>query len=201
MPASQATIPPARTTVPQNAGATVVNRRGFMIPSPPKAHLSHAAQPSTRRVDFSDQDMAAQWRKPQVIIFSRKCCPNAPRRRQAVCCVNYSPTATPSLGRSSGHHHRRGTPHGERHDPNGVGSTARSASARRRTWARRACCYFGVSTSNRFLISAVGRSIPDLSAGNRKVRSTPAGSTGRRNTGAKSLCWGFKLQSLTWSFI
>ena len=117
--------------------------------------------------------MAAQWRKPQVIIFSRKCCPNAPRRRQAVCCVNYSPTATPSLGRSSGHHHRRGTPHGERHDPNGVGSTARSASARRRTWARRACCYFGVSTSNRFLISAVGRSIPDLSAGNRKVRSTP----------------------------
>jgi hypothetical protein len=34
-----------------------------MISSPPKAHLSHAAQPSTRRVDFSDQDMAAQWRK------------------------------------------------------------------------------------------------------------------------------------------
>src|SRR2546430_2203975 len=28
-----------------------------------------------------------------------------------------------------------------------------------------------------------------------------AGSTGRRNTGVKSLCWGFKLQGLTWSFI
>ena len=28
-----------------------------------------------------------------------------------------------------------------------------------------------------------------------------AGSTGRRNTGIKSLCWGFKLQGLTWSFI
>src|SRR6266481_4155150 len=36
-PASQPTITPARTSVPQNAGATVVNRRGFMIPSPPKA--------------------------------------------------------------------------------------------------------------------------------------------------------------------
>src|SRR5438046_1431959 len=28
-----------------------------------------------------------------------------------------------------------------------------------------------------------------------------AGSTGRRNTGAKSLCRGFKLQGLTWSFV
>src|SRR6202047_5086442 len=32
-------------------------------------------------------------------------------------------------------------------------------------------------------------------------RSAPAGSTGRRNTGVKSLCWGFKLQGLTWSFV
>src|ERR1700676_3510110 len=31
-------------------------------------------------------------------------------------------------------------------------------------------------------------------------RSIPAGSTGRRNTGVKSLCWGFKLQGLRWSF-
>src|SRR5258708_3904814 len=29
----------------------------------------------------------------------------------------------------------------------------------------------------------------------------PAGSTGRRNTGIKSLCWGFKLQGLTWPFV
>src|SRR5256714_4580495 len=36
-PASQPTITPARTSDPQNAGTTVVNRRGFMIPSPPKA--------------------------------------------------------------------------------------------------------------------------------------------------------------------
>src|ERR1700692_4478993 len=35
-PASQATIHPARTIVPHNA-ATVADRRGFMIPSPPKA--------------------------------------------------------------------------------------------------------------------------------------------------------------------
>src|SRR6185503_10153705 len=28
-----------------------------------------------------------------------------------------------------------------------------------------------------------------------------AGSTGRRNTGVKSLCCGFKLQGLTWSFV
>jgi hypothetical protein len=28
-----------------------------------------------------------------------------------------------------------------------------------------------------------------------------AGSTGRRNTRVKSLCWGFKLQSLAWPFV
>jgi hypothetical protein len=28
-----------------------------------------------------------------------------------------------------------------------------------------------------------------------------AGSAGRRNTGVKSLCWGFKLQGLTWPFV
>src|SRR6267378_6091699 len=33
------------------------------------------------------------------------------------------------------------------------------------------------------------------------VRSWGAGSTGRRNTGVKSLCWGFKLQGLTWPFV
>jgi starvation-inducible DNA-binding protein len=32
-------------------------------------------------------------------------------------------------------------------------------------------------------------------------RLQAAGSTGRRNTGVKSLCWGFKLQGLTWSFV
>ena len=35
----------------------------------------------------------------------------------------------------------------------------------------------------------------------RVVQPRPAGSTGRRNTGVKSLCWGFKLQGLTWSFV
>src|SRR6478609_4627588 len=34
-PASQPTIHPARTTVPQKVGATIVNRRGFMMLSPP----------------------------------------------------------------------------------------------------------------------------------------------------------------------
>src|SRR6202521_2100121 len=38
-------------------------------------------------------------------------------------------------------------------------------------------------------------------AGRRHFRSTPAGSTGRRNTGVKSLCRGLKLQGLTWSFV
>src|SRR6266550_5854317 len=33
------------------------------------------------------------------------------------------------------------------------------------------------------------------------VRCWVAGSTGRRNTGVKSLCWGFKLQGLTWPFV
>ncbi len=86
-PASQATIHPARTTVPQNAGATVANRRGFMIGRLQRLHLSHAAQPSMRRADFSDQDMTAQWRKLQVINFSKECYTNALRRRQAVLCI------------------------------------------------------------------------------------------------------------------
>src|SRR5712671_5403298 len=71
-PASQPTMTPARTSDPQNAGATVVNRRGFMIPSPPKAPPEHAAQPSTRLADFSDQDMTAQWRKLQAHQFFQK---------------------------------------------------------------------------------------------------------------------------------
>src|ERR1700736_1128164 len=33
------------------------------------------------------------------------------------------------------------------------------------------------------------------------VRFQGAGSTGRRNTGVKSLCWRFKLQGLAWSFV
>jgi hypothetical protein len=33
------------------------------------------------------------------------------------------------------------------------------------------------------------------------VLYSSAGSTGRRNTGVKPLCWGFKLQGLTWSFV
>src|SRR5258707_677911 len=33
------------------------------------------------------------------------------------------------------------------------------------------------------------------------VRYRVAGSTGRRNTGVKSLCWGFKLQGLTGAFV
>jgi hypothetical protein len=34
-----------------------------------------------------------------------------------------------------------------------------------------------------------------------RFRSTSASSTGRRNTGIKSLCWRFKLQGLAWSFV
>jgi len=32
--------------------------------------------------DCSDQDVPAQWRKLQVINFSKECCPNATRRRK-----------------------------------------------------------------------------------------------------------------------
>jgi hypothetical protein len=41
----------------------------------------------------------------------------------------------------------------------------------------------------------------EVAAVRRDVCFTPAGSTGRRNTGVKSLCWRFKLQGLTWSFV
>src|SRR5947207_3906362 len=44
-------------------------------------------------------------------------------------------------------------------------------------------------------------SIASVSPDHGDFRSTPAGSTGRRNTSVKSLCWGFKLQGLTWSFV
>src|SRR5258705_3493943 len=45
-PASEATTQPARTTVPQDAAATVANRRAFMIPSPPPEQY---CQPSMGR--------------------------------------------------------------------------------------------------------------------------------------------------------
>jgi AraC family transcriptional regulator len=35
----------------------------------------------------------------------------------------------------------------------------------------------------------------------RYVQLARAGSIGRRNTGVKSLRWGFKLQGLTWPFV
>src|SRR5258707_13032132 len=37
--------------------------------------------------------------------------------------------------------------------------------------------------------------------GSEIVRLPGAGSTGRRNTAVKFLCWVFKLQGLTWSFV
>src|SRR6202521_5475079 len=40
-----------------------------------------------------------------------------------------------------------------------------------------------------------------MPTGSDDVRSSGAGSTGRRNTGVKSLRWGFKLQGLTGSFV
>ena len=46
------------------------------------------------------------------------------------------------------------------------------------------------------LVALVGPDRPDD-----EVRLWGAGSTGRRNTGVKSLCWCFKLQGLTWSFV
>src|SRR5665213_3394131 len=41
----------------------------------------------------------------------------------------------------------------------------------------------------------------DLAALTGNVRFTSAGSTDRRNTGVKSLCWGLKLQRLPWPFV
>src|SRR5467141_4278141 len=36
---------------------------------------------------FRIKIMTAQWRKLQVINFSKECCPNALRRRQTVWCI------------------------------------------------------------------------------------------------------------------
>jgi hypothetical protein len=43
--------------------------------------------------DCLDQDMNAQWLKLQVINFSKECCPNATRRRQAICCAFFDASA------------------------------------------------------------------------------------------------------------
>src|SRR5258705_7886341 len=48
---------------------------------------------------------------------------------------------------------------------------------------------------------SVPRRAPPCGCLPNRVRFTPAGSTGRRNTGVKSLCWGFKLQGLAGSFV
>ena len=45
---------------------------------------------------------------------------------------------------------------------------------------------------NAFVVDVYGKGIRP---------NTPAGSTGRCNTGAKSLCWGFEFQSLPWPFV
>src|ERR1700752_5360374 len=69
-PSSDATTQPARTIVPHSAGATVANCRGFMSRS---LHLSQPSQPSDG-ADCLGQDVEAQWRKSQVVIFFRNCC-------------------------------------------------------------------------------------------------------------------------------
>jgi hypothetical protein len=43
--------------------------------------------------------------------------------------------------------------------------------------------------------------LADVAVVSANVRFQGAGSTGRCNTGVKSLCWGFKLQGLTWPFV
>jgi hypothetical protein len=43
--------------------------------------------------------------------------------------------------------------------------------------------------------------ISEVPQGPTFVRNAHAGSTGRRNTGVISLCWGVKLQGLTWPFV
>ena len=43
--------------------------------------------------------------------------------------------------------------------------------------------------------------LADMTARDSDVRFRDAGSTGRCNTGVKSLGWGFKLQGLAWSFV
>jgi hypothetical protein len=40
-----------------------------------------------KRPDYSGQDMTAEWRKLQIINFSKECCPNATWRQQAVVCI------------------------------------------------------------------------------------------------------------------
>src|SRR5450759_3679683 len=50
------------------------------------------------------------------------------------------------------------------------------------------------------MMSPIGHET-DMPTALRNVRSQRAGSTGRRNTGVKSLCWGFKLQGLTRPFV
>jgi hypothetical protein len=62
---------------------------------------------------------------------------------------------------------------------------------------RLAAVFFGAASS---AMSGSGNKM-DIAFAAGDVRCWGAGSTGRRNTDVKSLCWGFKLQGLTWSFV
>src|SRR6476646_2079192 len=74
-PASQPTMTPARTSDPQNAGATVVNRRGFIIPASKGSHRNRIAQPSMRTpLIVRTRKWPRNGANRQVMSFSRKCC-------------------------------------------------------------------------------------------------------------------------------
>jgi hypothetical protein len=70
---------------------------------------------------------------------------------------------------------------------------------RRRNWER-LCIRTGTSTLILERSYQFGEFVSILACP-QHVRLAGAGSTGRRNTGVKSLCRGFKLQGLTWSFV
>src|SRR5260370_42046331 len=58
--------------------------------------------------DSSGQDMNTQWRKLQIVIFSKKCCPNA-TRRAALLNVRFPSDCDPN----SGHRRKSQTCHEE----------------------------------------------------------------------------------------
>jgi hypothetical protein len=59
--------------------------------------------------------MNTQWRKLQIITFSKKCCPNATRRRQAAGCAfserKLSTAITPTLSHDAGRQRRCSAAH------------------------------------------------------------------------------------------
>jgi hypothetical protein len=114
-PASQATTQPARATVAHNGAATVANRRGFMIPSSPKAPPEPCCTAPARDEVFFGSRHARAMTQTAGHQFFQKVLPECNASQGSNCCEfpdlacrgSFGPAITPTLSYDgSGHQNR-----------------------------------------------------------------------------------------------